>query len=553
MSAHRTWFLSRFVTELSERGQLVLSSAACVPLYLLYIAGLTENPPGFYVDESAVSYNALTIYLWGQGDSGHPWPLFFPVYPYAPDRYLGYADPVQIYLLAALYSVFPPSVFLSRALEATAMFLASMLLGFLAKRISNSRLIGIIVALTAMLTPWLFEIGRIAFAAGLYPLMVVLLLLALYSAYRKDRWSLIHSVLIALALALTTYTYAIGRLLGPFLAFGLTLFATDLKRLKNVLITWLAYGITLLPLLVFHLRHPGALTGRYKMTVGYITREMGYGEILSEFISHYSRNLSLENILFIGDPIIRHHVSKAAPILAGTFFLAVIGVLLIAAKYRSDPWWRFVVYGLFVSVIPASLTIDEFHSLRLAAFPVFLIVLTVPALMWLLADARKKVGAGRSWRDLFVSKRARYMALTMVLTVTVFQAVLFQIHFWDVGPNRGDFFDSSFPAVFAAAMEQPKRPIYLIDENYYHTFWQAAIQGIDTSDLVRLEPGERPPPNSIVLSDERACRTCDIIVQHYPFGVYETPPDSGQPRGFENDQDLDDGNNRQILDTDDTR
>src|SRR3954453_1145194 len=111
---------------LSKRIWMLVCVAASIPLYLLYISGLTENPPGFYVDESAVSYNALTIYLWGQGDSGHSWPLFFPVYPYPRVGYLGYADPVQIYLLAALYNVFPPSEFLSRAVDATAMFLAAV-------------------------------------------------------------------------------------------------------------------------------------------------------------------------------------------------------------------------------------------------------------------------------------------------------------------------------------------------------------------------------------------------------------------------------------------
>src|SRR6187551_1686024 len=132
MKAPKTGLPMRFC-RLSKRIQVLVCFVISVPLYLLYITGLTENPPAFYVDESAVSYNALTIYLWGQGDSGHSWPLFFPVYPYPRVGYLGYADPVQIYLLAALYNIFPPSEFLSRAVDASAMFLAAILLGALAR------------------------------------------------------------------------------------------------------------------------------------------------------------------------------------------------------------------------------------------------------------------------------------------------------------------------------------------------------------------------------------------------------------------------------------
>lgn len=109
-----------------------------------------------------MSYNAYQIYRTGRGEFGHPWPLYFPVLRLPPPHdFLGYADPTQIYILAALFFVFSPSILLSRLLSAMAMFLAALLLGMLAARISRQRRIGIIVALTALLTPWLFETGRL--------------------------------------------------------------------------------------------------------------------------------------------------------------------------------------------------------------------------------------------------------------------------------------------------------------------------------------------------------------------------------------------------------
>ena len=529
MKAPKTGLPMRFC-RLSKRIQVLVCFVISVPLYLLYITGLTENPPAFYVDESAVSYNALTIYLWGQGDSGHSWPLFFPVYPYPRVGYLGYADPVQIYLLAALYNIFPPSEFLSRAVDATAMFLAAILLGALARSLSNnSSFVGITVALTALLTPWLYEIGRLAFAAGLYPLTVVLLLLALYAGYRKVTWSLLDQVLIALSLALTTYTYAIGRLLGPLFAFGLLLFARDLKRLKGVLMTWIFYGIALVPMLVFDLRNPGALTGRFTMSVGYISKDMGLSDMLAQFSNHYLANISLQHLFVDGDPIVRHHVLGAPPLLAVTLFFAGVGILIILVKHRRDPLWQYIVYGLLVSIVPASLTHDEFHFLRLSAFPVFVLVLTIPTLTLLVKGPGRTVG-DRWPRLRFVSaKPFRYVSLTLLLIAALTQAIVFQIYFWEVGSYRGAHFDSNFPMVLDAALEQPERPIYLVDECFYHAFWQAALRGIDTSIFVRLRPEERPPANSIVLSTEVECSMCDVILQNDPYIIYKTLADVEQP------------------------
>jgi DNA-binding beta-propeller fold protein YncE len=510
------------LSQLSGPIRLLLYLIAGVPLYLFYLSGLTRNPPGFYIDEAAISYNALTIYLYGQGDSGHSWPLFFPVFPYGPAEYLGYTDPVQIYLLAALYLIFPPSVFLSRAVEATAVFLACILLGILARRISNSRFIGTITALTAFLTPWFFEIGKVSFAAGLYPLTIILLLLAVYSAYEKGKWSLVDNVLIATALALTTYTYTVGRLLGPILAFGLILFATDLKRLKGVLRTWLAYAITLIPLLIFRLRHPGALTGRYKM-LGYLGAQSGYWEMLTAFVGHYIDNLSLRSLLLYGDIIPRHHVPGGGAVYFATLIIAAAGVISVVVKYRQSAWWRFVVFGLFASVVPASLTKDDFHTLRLAAFPVFMMVLTVPVLMRLVALKETEVGRSKSqWlRPSFV-KPLRYSMLAIIVIATVVQAISFQVRFHRDGPNRGGFFDYNYPAMFAAALEQPERPIYLVDTTYYHALWQAAVQGIDPSNFVRLPPNERPEANSIVLSGEGTCSECELLIEDSPYLLYRT-------------------------------
>jgi 4-amino-4-deoxy-L-arabinose transferase-like glycosyltransferase len=223
-------------------------------LFACYTYDLSNNPPGFYRDESSIAYNAYTIARNGRDEHGVWMPLYF--------RAFGeYKNPTYIYLLAALFRLFGPSTVLARLLSVTVAFLAAVLLGVLAWRLSEESkrpMTGAIVALTAMWTPWLFETGRLVFEVALYPLALVLFLLAARRAHERLRWSWLDCSLLAATLALLTYTYSIGRLLAPLLAAGLVLFFTRERRAALVK-TWLLYGLTLLPLLIFGVRHPGAL------------------------------------------------------------------------------------------------------------------------------------------------------------------------------------------------------------------------------------------------------------------------------------------------------
>ena len=99
-----------------------------------------------------------------------------------------------------------------------------------------------IVGVTAILTPWLFEVSRLVMETYFYPMAVVLFLLALFQAQRKDSWSWPTAAMLAATLMLLTYSYTIGRLLGPLMALGLMLFVTSQDRLISVIKTWVLFG-----------------------------------------------------------------------------------------------------------------------------------------------------------------------------------------------------------------------------------------------------------------------------------------------------------------------
>ena len=172
--------------ELLRRYRLVVILLGITFLFLFYINGVSTNPPGFYIDECAISYNAYCIAHTGAGEFGNRWPLFFPVYT---GGWIQYANPTQIYLLAIPFTVFRPSILLARVFSATWVFAACVLLGLLARQVSGQRRIGIIVGITAILTPWLFEVSRLVMETYFYPMALVLFLLAVFHAQRKESWT----------------------------------------------------------------------------------------------------------------------------------------------------------------------------------------------------------------------------------------------------------------------------------------------------------------------------------------------------------------------------
>ena len=495
-------------------------------LFGVYVWGIDSNPPGFYIDESGLSYNAFLVSETGAGEFGTPGTLYFQIYT---GGYTQYANPTQIYLLAAVFWLFGPSILAGRLLAALSVFAACLLLGGLAGKISGNRWIGIAVTAFALLTPWLFEVGRLVLETFFYPMAIVLFLWAVYCAYKKDVWSWANIVAIALTLALLTYSYTIGRMLGPLLALGLIFLVVDKKRLFAVAKTWLVYAVTLLPLIIFNLRNPG-LTTRFYL-ISYIKPESTWSEILYRFIARYFEDLNPVHMLLTGDINPRHHIPYAlGSIFIATFVLAMIGIIVIIINKRKDVWWRFIIYGIAASAVPGALTVDKFHTFRMIAFPIFLIMLTVPALEWLLSKKETKIGVksleSKGFATSLFQAKTRSAILLLLLVSTMTEASYFHWKYYREGGKRADSFDAAYKTLYDAAVAQPVRPIYLFDNYwgpaYIHSFWYATLEGRNTAEFVHQPYGKRAPPGFIVISTELNCNDCEMISRGGTYILYKT-------------------------------
>jgi 4-amino-4-deoxy-L-arabinose transferase-like glycosyltransferase len=487
-----------------RRYRLPLIALGIVLLVALYVAGVPHNPPGFYLDESSIGYNAHTIAQTGRDEYGNSWPLYF--------RAFGeYKNPTYVYLLAALYRLTGPSIFVARALSVALGLLAAFFLGILAWQMTRQQSIGLIVGVIALFTPWFFELSRLVVEVAMYPLALALFLLVLQHVSSKVRWSHFEIAGLALTLGLLTYTYSIGRLLAPLLALGLLFFATR-KRVLAIIETWALYALTLIPLVVFNQRHPGALLTKFWWAT-YITPESTPAQIASEFGKHYITNLSPWSLLFTGDSHQVAHIPSMGSLLIAPAPVVIAGIVIVIQRYLRDPWWRFILYGVLVAIIPASFTRDQFPSLRLIAVPVFLLVLSVPAFVWLL-DASAK-------------SQTRRVILAAVLAATALQVAIFQWQFhrsYRNSSTRLAEFDAQYPQLLTAAVASGRRPIYLIDQSslpgYIQAYWYGTLRGMDGSEFVRMPLGSHAPPESVVITTEEAPANVRIISHTGAYTAY---------------------------------
>jgi 4-amino-4-deoxy-L-arabinose transferase-like glycosyltransferase len=467
---------------------------------IAYFYEVPKNPVGFFVDEASIAYNAHTIAQSGTDEYGYTFPLYF--------RAFGeYKSPVYIYILSAVFWLTGPSVLVARLMSATAGLGAAVLFGMLAAQLARRRSVGLMVFLIAALTPWLFEVSRLVFEVALLPAILGSFLLLLHHAAKRAEWSWPSAAGLGVLLGLMAYTYSVGRLLAVLLALGLAFFLPR-QRWRMVMLTWIVFGITLLPLAVFTLRHPGALSERFKF-VTFVKPGDTRIQIAIRLVQNYAENFSPRRWLAYGDPEPRHHLPGMGSLLIGAVALSALGLIVVLLRHRRDAWWRFIIYGLLVSPIPAALTLDYFHTLRLIALPCFLVVLTVPAIEFCLEK-----GAQR--------QNYRRVALATLFLITLLQGAVFQWRFHNALP-RVDAFDSYYQELLSTALGQPDRPIYLFEKTpaaYVYAYWYATLAGVSVNNFQRLSRDQAPPRGAIVIGHELPCTNCEVILGRGQFQVY---------------------------------
>lgn len=464
---------------------LLLAGSAVV-----FFAGQRRNPPGFFTDEASIAFNALQIARTGADEHGIRHPLFFKAFG-------EYKNPTFIYVLAGAFQLFPPSDLVARRVAALFGWLACVTIGALAYHVTGRMLIASISFLMAVFTPMIFEISRLAFEVAVYPLGTALFLLAVRAASQRERWRVLDIAAISVALLLLAYSYTIGRLFAVLAAVSLLIFFTR-RRMSQIVAIFAIFALLgPVTMMLYDRANDGALTGRF--------RGMSY---LVEFRDQPLKTVAaleyqlIGNLLPVGmalqgDLNPRHHVERSGgSILLATFILAAVGAW-IAIRSR-DRWWWFVLLGTFLSIVPASLTPDRNHTLRLAPYPVFLIALSILGLQWVL--------------------QRRRLAIVLIALAAV-QAAFFMTVFHRTGAARGAYFDHGVKPAIHAALLRPERPVHVDRDIYIHAWWHGALRGAGRE---QFRIGLPSAPGALAVSPRGAPPGSELVAEKDGLTVYIT-------------------------------
>jgi Dolichyl-phosphate-mannose-protein mannosyltransferase len=472
------------VRAIATRPAALLGLGAILAIIAFQLWITPTNPPGYHRDEAALSLNAHTLSTGLRDEDGARLPLFFRSFD-------DYKSPVYPYLLAGIFKVTGPDQQVARGLSAVLVLAAVLLLGLLAFRVTGQWAVATIVVVLAGLTPWLFELGRMAIEATTQPLLVVLLLPTLERAVRLQRYDVLHGVVAGALVGLITYSYTGSRLLGPLLAAALVVFAGR-GRWRFVGAAWAAVLLLLLPLGVYAIRHPGNLTARYEATT--IAREGLSGpRVVAEAIGNWFKDVNPWHWATAGDPAPYIHNGGYGALFGAVVALSLVGVVLVLLRERANLWWRYVLLATLLVPIPAALTVDRYNAIRLATLPVFALVLATPVLAALVAAVRT------SWA-------ARAAAGVLAVAVAV-QLVQFLDSYRTRGPARIVLFEAGVEPLLEGPLASGETVYLDFDDRgaQAQARWRAAAAGIPQSRIVILPDGGIPPAGSLVFLRFQDC------------------------------------------------
>ena len=472
------------VRSLADRPALLLGLGAIMAVAAFHLWVTPSNPPGYHRDEAALSLNAYTLSTDLEDEDGARIPLFFRSFD-------DYKSPVYPYLLAGVFALTGPHEQGARTLSAVLVLASVLLLGLLARRLTSSWGVAAVVAVLAGLTPWLFELGRMAIEATTQPVLVVLLLLSLERTVRRARYDVLDGVLAGALIGLVTYSYTGSRLLGPLLAGALVVFAGQ-GRWRFVLSAWAAVAVALVPIGVYAIRHPGNLTARYEATT--IARDglSGVGVVL-QAVGNWFRDTNPWHWATAGDPAPYVHNGGYGALFGAVVLLALVGIVLVVARERDSPWWRYVLLATLLVPIPAALTVDRYNTIRLATLPVFVLVLAIPAL-------EESFQRGRS------SRYARVGLVALALAVFLQYAQFLDVY-RTRGPARVVLFEAGVPSLLAEPLASGETIYVDFDDRgaQAHARWRAAAAGVPQSRVVILPDGGIPPAGALVFLRFQDC------------------------------------------------
>lgn len=356
------------------------TTLALIILFIIRFYKLDVYPRGFFVDESSIAYNAVSIAQTGKDEHGVLFPVYFKAFG-------EFKNPILIYSQAILYTFLPSTIYTARlAVALWGLAFVTLIWAYTKKDRLELRLVKILLVATI---PWLFHLSRINFEVIVYPTLVLASLIPLRHYFAKHQMK--DWLFFVALITISFYSYTAGRLLTPLLLIlaGVILIIHQRKNAISQLLFGTSLSLLLIiPAVAWSYYYPNSLLARYEL-VG--KSDLPISQQINNIARTYREHTRLSYLFEVGDNNLRHSTGK------GLLPLVTLPLFLIGLnqfwKKRKDPFIWFLLGGLALSPLPAALTWDDVpHALRSVLFVVFFIPIIFAGI-----DRTIKLKNGKKW------------------------------------------------------------------------------------------------------------------------------------------------------------
>lgn len=345
---------------------------------VLRFAYLSQMPPSLNWDEISHGYNAYSILKTGKDE----WGQFLPVANFR--AYGDYPLPLNLYLTIPFEVVF--------GLTQTAIRLPHALLGtltiisvyFLVVGLTKNKKMGLLAGFLAAIDPWLLFPSRAVFQSNL-SVFLLISAFALFFNREKNKWFLPITFLL---LGLTLFSYHSTRIFTPIILIVLVFvyrneFLKRIRERKSEAIISLVFALLFFVPLPFILLNPAA---RARSGVVFIIDQGAINQIENARATSKSpfKQLLYNKATYFGEKFFGNYFTYLTPnflflkggtqyqfsvpnqgllyLVSSPFFY--LGLLLLIKKAVKDKDYRFLLFWLILSPIPAAITQDQSAVIR---------------------------------------------------------------------------------------------------------------------------------------------------------------------------------------------
>jgi len=317
--------------------------------FFLRFYKLEQNPPGLYVDEVSLGYNAYSILKTGKDEYGNFLPLFFR-------SFNTYNPAFSVYTLVPSVAIFGLNEFAIRFPSVLLGSISILLTYLLVNKLFKNKNLSLAASFLFAISPWHLHFSRFYHEANLMIFFSLLGLVLFF--YSKNRPFFLMSSATVFGISLNTSHSA--KLWVPlFLIIIAWYFKKEIRKLGKKLV----YPILILAIFTIPIILNFQKTLIRPVSVSIFNQK---GDVIENLVSSYLSHFS-PNFLFIrGDYFGRHSVPGMGELYVFELPLIVLG--LIKLIRQNDRPSKFLLTWLLIAPIPASLATPTPHAGRSLTF-----------------------------------------------------------------------------------------------------------------------------------------------------------------------------------------